>query len=837
MNRPVAVILLCSSALFAYGGTNGTIEGTVKDKQTGEAIPGATITLVGTQRGTASDSGGHFVITNIRAGQYDVRVAHVGHLSHLIRNVVVLPDLRTRITVDLEAGDLTLDEVTVTLEKPLLQRDVTGTTYALSGEEAELLPIENAVDAIHIKPGVTAEGNVRGGKTSEVLYLVDGLPVQDVLGGGGSATLPNSSITDVSIHTGGFEAEYGNALSGVVNVVSRTGGDDYRFFVRGDKDNLFGGTQNNRTSDVEASSSGPILPGRMHYLAAVNCVLTDTRWWQDFQYFFKSPVDRTLNGFAKVDYLITPTMHMGVQLLVADRRWRDYEFDWRYNLDGLPSEHRTAYRIAAIFTHTPSESFSYTASLSRYALRSRIGDGAKEDVRTDDPYQYDFFLRYIVDGQRTWWSTTTQESYTVKADGAYRINPNHTVKAGGEMTFYDLNADILRFEPRKTYFGKPLVNEPQLDFSSAYGYRPRSGALYLQAKSDIPDEGALLTFGLRYEFLDPRASRPRIEAIARADTAYSFVSSTSVPATVKQQLSPRIGAALQIAERGYLFVNLGWYFQYPLFDYLYTGLDRVALAKGIGAVTGNPDLEPERTKQWEISLRYTFPLDMAGSVTYFKKEATNLVDTKTFIPGDSKLAGSFGFAEYVNSPFGQAEGLEFLLSRPRGNWLTGELSYTYMTTEGTSGSAYDGYYIAQYGLPPAKRSYPLSWDQRHSIKCVLHLALTSGVSIHSVFDWHTGHPYTYYPTSTGFTKVDTMLFVENNARMPASLTLDLRAQAQFSIAWWPGSLITVYVDCRNLTDQRNVAWIDSNGRIGGELDDPSGYAIGRRTNVGLQIAF
>jgi outer membrane receptor protein involved in Fe transport len=837
MNRCVAIALLCSVAAMAPGGTNGTIEGTVRDKQTGEALPGATIMIVGTQRGVTSDEQGQFTIANLRAGRYDLRAAHVGYQSRLTKSVTVVPDLRTRLVIELEASDVTLEEVTVTLEKPLLQRDVTGTTYVLSGEEAALLPLENAVDALRIKPGVTHEGNVRGGKTTEVLYLVDGLPVQDVVGGGNSATLPNSSITDVSIYTGGFEAEYGNALSGVVNIVSRTGGDDLRFFVRADKDNIFGGTQSSRTSELEVSSSGPLVRGRLHYLAALNGVFSDTRWWQDFQYFLPSPIDRALNGFAKIDYLLTPTLHLGAQILFADRHWRDYEFDWRFNLDGLPPQHRSSYRLAAILSHAPSERFSYTASISRYFLRSRIGEASRGDVPLDNPYQYDFFLRYIVAGQRTWWSNTTQESYALKGDGALKIGRNHVLKFGGECTLYNLNADLLRYEPRLTYFGKPLVNEPQLDFSSSYSYRPRSGALYVQAKTDLPDDGVLLTLGLRYEFLDPTAERPRIEAIAKADTSYTFRMNGVVPASVKQQLSPRLGAALQIAERGYLFINLGWYFQYPLFDYLYTGLDRIALAKGLGAVTGNPDLEPERTKQWEISLRYVLPADMVGCITYFKKESTNLVDSKTFIPGDSKLAGSFGFAEYVNNPYGEAEGLEFLLARTRGNWVTGELSYTYMTTEGVSGSANDGFYIAQYGLPPAKRAFPLSWDQRHSIKCVLNVHVTEGLTVHSILDWHTGRPYTYYPTSTGFVKVDTMLFAQNNARMPAAITLDVRAQEQFRLPWWPEALFTAYVDCRNLTDQRNVLWIDSNGRIGGELDDPSAYAIGRRTNLGLQIEF
>jgi len=100
---------------------------------------------------------------------------------------------------------------------------------------------------------------------------------------------------------------------------------------------------------------------------------------------------------------------------------------------------------------------------------------------------------------------------------------------------------------------------------------------------------------------------------------------------------------MQVAENGYLFMNMGWYFQYPLFDYLYTGLDRAALARGLSALTGNPDLEPERTLAYELSMRYSFPGNLVASITYFSKQTTNLIDTKTFVPGDSKLVGTYGF--------------------------------------------------------------------------------------------------------------------------------------------------------------------------------------------------
>jgi hypothetical protein len=103
--------------------------------------------------------------------------------------------------------------------------------------------------------------------------------------------------------------------------------------------------------------------------------------------------------------------------------------------------------------------------------------------------------------------------------------------------------------------------------------------------------------------------------------------------------------------------------------------------------------------------------------------------------------------------------------------------------------------------------------------------------------WHSGRPYTAYPTSTGFEPVDGGSFALNNARMPYFLNVDLRAEKHVRLPIGESSLLTLYIDVRNLTNQKNVAWIDSNGRIGGELYDPSGYFIGRRTTVGLQIEY
>jgi outer membrane receptor protein involved in Fe transport len=824
---------LVAAALCAVAGTTGVLEGTVRDAKTGETLPGVNILLVQLRIGTTTDAKGAFLLQNLRPGSYEIRFTHVGYRTKSLRDVNINPDVRTRLRVTLDPTEVQIDEVVVVQGRPVIQTDVTSTAFMVRSEDLRILPITEPVEVLRFLPGVTLEGNIRGGKRTEVSYLVDGLPVQDMVRGGLTSTLPLSSVVGMSVYTGGFEAEYGNALSGVVNMVTRQGSDEHRLYFRGGSDNLFGVTQTSKWYEGEFSLAGPLLAEKVFYLAALSGHTQDGRWWQDFPDSVARPLESNLNAFAKLDLNVSPKFRLGAQFLYSGTEWDNYEFSWRYNLAGLPPESRASNRIALIASHTISDRFFYTASLSRYFVRSGIGEGPKETVPMI-PYQYDFFLLYIIDGFRSLWMDATQESYTLKFDATLTPWQDHLVRFGAELNLYDLQTDIAKFEPRLTYFGKPLVNEPQLDFSTTYQYGPRTGSAYIQDKVDLLKEGVLLTAGLRYDFLDARASRPAIDATVTGDTAVLVYGPTK-QASFKQQLSPRIGFATPVLEKGYVFFNLGWYFQYPLFDYLYTGLDRVGLTQGVAAVTGNPDLEPERSSSWEASFKYALPLDIVASVAYFQRESSNLTDTKTFVSGDSKVAGDFGFAEFVNVPYATSSGIEIVLAREKGALITGELSYTYMKAEGQTEDAYDGYYIAQYGLPPARRISPLSWDQRHTVKGRIALDLPWQFHVMVAGQWHSGRPYTAYPTSTGFEPIDAGAFVQNNARMPEFFLLDLKVEKHFALDITPQSRFTIYVDVRNLTDQKNVSWMDSNGRVGGELSDPGGYDIGRRTRVGIQF--
>ena len=824
---------LCS---ILSAGTTGSLDGRVTDRSSGDALIGATIVINGQHIGGVSDANGFFSLNNIPAGLYDVFVSYVGYQQLTIKDVRIQPDLKTKLDVQLTIGTIKLGGIEITADQPPIQKDVTGTMYRTTEETFKALPISTVSDVIGMQPGVTLENNIRGGKTTEIVYLVDGLPVQNLIEGGSGADLPQSSIAGLSVQTGGFDPEYGNALSGVINIVTKRGSERHLLVLRADKDDLFGGTQVDHRNEVDLSASGPLL-GSVFYFASLNATHTDTRWWQDMRSFFSSPISRTYNGFGKIDYLMSPSLRISTQLLYSYKKWRDYEYSWRFNLDGLPVRSEEGYRVAAIVTHTLIDNFYYTASYSRTTINSHIGDGPKSSVTTE-MYQWDFFLRYIEDGSRSWWAERQQIHNLCKVDLTWRVNSHHMLKMGGEVNFQEIYSDVVRYEPALNIFGKPFVNKPMLNYSTDFRYFPRMGSTYLQDKIELSRDGMLLNLGVRYEFLDPRAERPVAERIQSQSGEYQTNIVTTVPASIKQMFSPRIGFAAPFAVNGYLFINYGYYYQFPLFDYLYSGLNNVSLKKGSGVLVGNPDLKPEQTRSWEMSIKFALQNGVVLSSTYFHKETTNQIDVKTFVPTNSSVAGDYGFAEFVNNPFAKASGLELMVNKDQGKLFTGSISYTYMTAEGVSENPRGGLQYYQWGVPVPAAMFPLSWDQRHTVKVVSSLGLPLDIKMSVAWVFRTGRPYTHYPSSDGFTPLDSAQeFEPNNGRMAGFNLVNVKFSrgSDVQLGEEQHMTVTLYVDVRNLFNTKDVKWVDASGRIGGELGDITAYEPYRRVRIGCRI--
>ena len=213
-------------------GTTGKISGSIQDVSTGEPLIGANIIINGTSLGAAADHKGRFVILNIPPGVYTVKGTMIGYGPILYSEVRVSADFTTKLNFQLEQTGLELREVTVIAKSALVKKDLTSSLSIVGAEQLKEMPVEEFKDILALQAGIVVgtDGNIhiRGGRSSEIAYLVDGLSVTDPYSGNISIEIENNSIQELQVISGPFNAEYGQAMSGVIDVVIKEGGNKLR---------------------------------------------------------------------------------------------------------------------------------------------------------------------------------------------------------------------------------------------------------------------------------------------------------------------------------------------------------------------------------------------------------------------------------------------------------------------------------------------------------------------------------------------------------------------------------------------------------------------------------
>ncbi|MCF7822568.1 MAG: TonB-dependent receptor [Candidatus Marinimicrobia bacterium] len=223
------IILLCAMQTLVFGGNTGKIVGRIVDGSTDEPLFGANVVILGTEWGASSGEDGHFFINNIPPGAYTLRATMIGYRGEDILEVLVKTDLTTDIVITLQFSTIEGEIVTVVAERRLVNKDITAKQSIMSGADmAEKAPMTTVNDALTTQAGFV-EGedgslHLRGGRSGEVSYYVDGILVKDPIGGGLGAGIDINSVSEMSILTGGFNAEYGEAMSGIVNITTKDGG-------------------------------------------------------------------------------------------------------------------------------------------------------------------------------------------------------------------------------------------------------------------------------------------------------------------------------------------------------------------------------------------------------------------------------------------------------------------------------------------------------------------------------------------------------------------------------------------------------------------------------------
>jgi len=245
------LLFLISSVLVIYPGTTGKIAGIVTEKATGDPIPGANIIIQGTSLGAASNVNGEYTILYVPPGTYNVQVSVIGYTKVTISDVRVFIDQTARVDVSLEEETIQVGEVVITADRNTIRPDVATSVTEVSDKEIQDLPISSVISAIGLQAGirggwssftdgssqptfitdnykrgnVSVQGglNIRGGGGENILFEMDGVTLRDPRNNEPMTKLPLSSVKEISVERGGFQAEYGQVRSGIVNVVTKEG--------------------------------------------------------------------------------------------------------------------------------------------------------------------------------------------------------------------------------------------------------------------------------------------------------------------------------------------------------------------------------------------------------------------------------------------------------------------------------------------------------------------------------------------------------------------------------------------------------------------------------------
>jgi outer membrane receptor protein involved in Fe transport len=216
----IGMSLITASSLFA--GVTGKIAGRIVDKKDGSPIPGANIIVVGTLLGAVSDINGNYVILQVPPGIYSLRATMLGFTSIVVEDLDVRIDQTSNVDFTLQTEVIEGETVTVVADRKVVKPDVSTSMTSVASADLTALPVSNVTGVVGMQAGVQGL-NIRGSLEGATLFMVDGITMRDPRNNQPISSVPLNAVEAVSIERGGFNAEYGQVQSGVVNVVTREG--------------------------------------------------------------------------------------------------------------------------------------------------------------------------------------------------------------------------------------------------------------------------------------------------------------------------------------------------------------------------------------------------------------------------------------------------------------------------------------------------------------------------------------------------------------------------------------------------------------------------------------
>ncbi len=787
--------LVLLSVSLAYPQTKGTLKGSITDAKSGESLPGVNVMVQGTYHGAATDLDGNYTILNLSPGTYTVEVSMIGYKQVQHTGVMIQAAETTSLDFKLEETILALgQELVVIGEKPLFDIEETASRRSLSRREIEVEAVESVRDIIANQVGITKSDDaihIRGGRAHENALLVDGISVQDAFSGTGfGLELSTQSIEELEVITGGFNAEYGQAMSGIINIKTREGGDAYTGGLTYKRDH-FGGigsdaflvgafSDENRhsfnTDIVEASLSGPEpltqkilpalgirLPGQLSFLGNLFMMTSDTYLEKSARQLFSSTFhgsrfapkqQNNWSGFLKLTYKVSPTIKLtlsGNQSVAINQNTRSLQtnlefvepqpgFPFRYseNLDNFNTFTHINKQLALSWTHTINTQTFYELKFSRFFSHLRSDVNGKHWTEMEEPQDI------VTNPIEYLFNRDSSIVSVIPGDGFWDFGDGETWH-DHHIEEYTLKFDITRHFGNKAHEFKAGVTSTFADMqmidivrpwfgglglnNDIYKVSPAYGSMYVQ--DQLRFKGLIANLGLRMDYWFP--GKLVEDAVANPeivtisdDTRKQFLDDTN--ALFGRRYRSRLSPRIGVSHP--MSDNLMLFFSYGHFS---KQPKPQFLYSKLGENSSKSTFQKfgNPNLDYETTVAYEFGLRQKFSdndVLTLTAFYRDIFDYVTTINfrGSGRLSGR-SFTTYLNLDYARSRGIEVEYRTRPSRFLSGSISGSYSIATGKSSSPDDAFLVAQGTLNEKPITEDLLvWDRPWQVSAVANFNLDKG---------------------------------------------------------------------------------------------------------------
>ncbi len=827
----LAALLLPAGVLAAQA--SGGLVGKVTDASTDSPLRGVEVRLDGGRFRATTDPLGEYRFRGVPAGQHVLAVIWPGYRPATRDSVFIRAGEIVRADIRLAPTAVQLQDLTaVGVQDPVLDPLATQTVQRISEEDLRRLPVSSLEDAIALQAGVVGE-SYRGGRTGQSAFVLDGLGLKNQLDAstnGPGIRIPPDLVTEAQLITNGFSAKYGQALSGLVNVTTRDGGDHWRGRLAYETDRPMSGVADLGLDRFVAEADGP-LAGRVTVVGvvdvsarldfdAVNAPTPSDP--HDPRYDTPRPLPHNSGESWTAGGKITVPMGDRVigRVFGLMSTEQQYLFDQRYKyepdfgpgrrVDGrlfsghlqlLPGNGHTPFlgdlRIGYFdreFIRGAVAAPDYTFGAftgSPFSIRGEELAKAQDTVNTRDPIAGftppefsdrtpwgvpGFFLGSASTGEISWNTFTELRG---QLDLSVGLGQNADLAFGGLYASQDVHT-----------FQRVLAAEPvggDVPPPTASTFSPLISGAYVEAQARASDLG--FTVGVRYDGFDPGGDLNN--------------------ATVGTRTSINPRAAVSTVLRGATVVgSIGRFSQAPDLQYLVDAAFDDTTRTGRFR-QGNPNLGFEQGTQFELSGRIRIRPETSLKMNVYTKNLEGLVAT-------APLGVNPDSSQFVNADVGNVIGAELIFQRERVDGWGARLAMVVQRAEGTVTDAFQLNRLIRIDpntgdtlAAPARAQFPLDFDRRLAL-----IATFDGeLKEHAGPALLGGHPFgsvlasavLRYGTGLPFSRTDitgdSLAAEPNGSRLPSQWSLDMLFRKPITVGRFSGGL---YLDIRNVANTRNV---------------------------------